>query len=156
MPDTITALGGLPRIVRIRAHEAFLMILCVLAGVGGILDPAANTLNALLPAWFLWIWNVGLIVGALLALAGMWIHSPTGPLIERAALGLLNGISVTYACVVIYATGVRGLEASIAVILFVAFNVLRLFQIRVALAAERALLLTMRQFRDPDDSGSQP
>lgn len=156
VPDSIHALDTLPRIVRIRAHEAFLMLLCLQTGIGGILTPAANNLNALLPLWLQWVWNVGLIVGAVLALAGMWIHSPTGPLLERAALRMLNGLGVTYSSVVMYAAGMNGLAASIAVLMFVAFNVLRLLQIRIALAAERALLLTMRQIRDPDDPGSQP
>lgn len=156
MPDTITELAGLPRIVRIRAHEAFLLILCVLVGIGGIVQPLAASVDVLLPRWFAWIWYVGLIVGALLGLAGMWIHSPTGPLIERAGLRLLNGIGVTYAAVVLYAAGAQGLFTGLSVILFVAFNVLRLVQIRFSLAAERAVLLTMRQINDPDDPGSQP
>lgn len=156
MPDTIPELTTAPRLVRLRAHEAYLLTLCVMAGVGGIINPTTTALNAVLPPWFLWIWYLGLVVGALIGLAGMWIHSPTGPLIERAGLRLLNGLGIAFACVVTYSAGLPGLLSAAAVILFVAFNVLRLVQIRLALAAERALLLTIRQASDPDEPGSQP
>jgi hypothetical protein len=156
MPDSIPELTGLPRFVRMRAHETYLLILCVVAGAGGILAPQANVLNTLLPSWFLWLWNVGLIVGAVIGLCGMLFHSPTGPLIERAGLRLLNGIGLAYAAVVLYAAGVAGLGTGLAVVLFVAFNALRVYQIRIQLAAQRAMLLALREARNPDDPGSQP
>jgi hypothetical protein len=54
--------------------EAFLALLCLMAGVPIVIDPssiAPNSVSRLLPEWLLYVWGSGLVLGGGLSLIGI-------------------------------------------------------------------------------------
>ena len=116
-------------------HEALLLVLTVaFAAQAWASGSEQQTIAATYPPWAQAIWYGGLILGALVALAGIIWHGHTGLLIERAALLGLAGVCVSYGLAFLLHADRADLFHAVYVVVFVgafaAVNVARAAQIR--------------------------
>lgn len=80
------------------AYEVFLLIACILAGVGGILDPHSgpSSIQFTVPIIERYVWYVGLVLGGSIALFGAISRKIFSLYIERVGLVLITGVSIPY------------------------------------------------------------
>lgn len=79
--------------------EFFLMLLALTAGVAGLIQPtqvAPPPGEPILPVWGRIVWYGGLVLGALICMAGLTWPMPHGPRIEQAGLLVLIGSGLSY------------------------------------------------------------
>jgi hypothetical protein len=72
-----------------------------------------------LPLWELYTWDIGLVVGGLVALVGVVMATPASLLLERAGLLVLAGWSGGWAVLIGASIGVR---ATLSVLFVAAFG----------------------------------
>lgn len=111
--------------------ETYLLIACVIAGVGGVIDPMRGSSAALkvMPLWELYGWYSGLVVGGTIALFGVFRRSLISFYIERTGLLLLVGLCALYSLSIILAGGVTLALAALIVVFFAIACVVRVRQI---------------------------
>lgn len=92
-------------------HEVALLLVCLLSGIAGLIAPAhaSSSLLGQLPELWLYAWNVVLIVGSALAVAGVFTQGMVGHLVERAGLFVLLTVLTGYGVALF---GIAGLRAT--------------------------------------------
>lgn len=99
--------------------EIYLLGASILTGAIGLINPRRAGASAVLPLWELYTWDIGLVVGGLVALVGVWMSSPAALLVERAGLSVLAGWSGGWAVLIGASIGVR---ATLSVLFVGAFG----------------------------------
>lgn len=133
-------------------HEVYLLVLTVVfAGIAGASRSEQQTIAATFPAWSQYLWYGGLATGALLALAGIALHTVTGMLIEGAALIGLAGLCSAYGAAFLAYAGRADLFHAVFVVAFVAayagVNLARARQVRREVDTFRAELRRLAAVR---------
>lgn len=67
-----------------------------------------QVITATFPSWSQQLWYGGLLLGALIALIGIALHTVAGLLIERGALFWLSGLCAAYGCAFLASAGRAG------------------------------------------------
>lgn len=125
--------------------EVFLMLLALSAGMAGLIQPtqvAPPPGEPILPTWGRIMWYGGLILGALICMAGLTWPMPQGPRIEQAGLLVLIGSGLSY---VVLALVAAAPTYAITVVVFVAVLVVRIYYLHwepKAIAAAVRLIQT--------------
>lgn len=111
---------------RHRPHEILLLAVQVITGVAySIGAPPPTSMAALMPAWALLVWAVGLAVSGVLGLAGVvW-----SPRVEAAAM-LIGAAALIWYAGALVPFGWRALLAGAISIAWAAANLWRALQIR--------------------------
>lgn len=109
-----------------------MLIACVLAGVGGLVNPgrASNLIRQYFPAWELYVWYGGILVGAVIALGALFMLSTVGYYVERIGLYLLSGLCMSYSVAIAVGGGQWLALGGLSVLAFTAACIVRLVQIR--------------------------
>lgn len=124
--------------------EVFLMLLALMAGLTGLIEPTPVTPapgEPLLPLWGRVIWYGGLVIGSLITLAGLAIPLPHGQKTEQAGLFLLIGSGLSYV-VLTLASGSP--SQAIVVLIFVVTLATRIYYLRWEPAAIAAAVRLIR------------
>ena len=118
---------------RHRPHEVLLLIVSVITGLAYTVGaPPPASVAALLPAWALLVWSVGLAVSGAVGLAGvLW-----SPRVEAAGMLLGTGALLWYS-VAVAPFGWRALFAGLIASGWAAANLWRALQIRNDLKGSR-------------------
>lgn len=116
-------------------HEIYLLVLTVAFATSGVLTQSSGqVITATFPSWGQRLWYGGLIIGALVALAGIVLHSVTGLLVERAALLGLAGLCGAYGLAFLATASRAGLFHAVFVVVLVGayalVNLARAVQVR--------------------------
>lgn len=86
--------------------EVWLLIACVLSGVGGLANPYANrSIGHVLPAWELYGWYGGLALTGGVSLFGAFRRTEAGLTLERGGLIVLAVLAFVYAASLVAAGG---------------------------------------------------
>lgn len=85
------------------APELFLLLLCGFSGATGLLAPRVVATSPLsgLPDIVATAWYAGLWGGATIAIVGIFMSRPLGPLVERAGLLMLTGLALSFSALLI-------------------------------------------------------
>lgn len=114
-------------------EAAFLLALCVLAGIGALVAPATVTPNfeAAMPRWVVTMWGVSLLAGGGIALTGVLWPSPraAGLLVWRAGLLPLFGACVAYPVELLLVGGTAAAERAGTTLVFGAVVLARIVNI---------------------------
>lgn len=114
-------------------HEVFLLVVCFPYGIGGLISGSeSRALETTFPQWAKYLWFVGLIMGSIVGVYGIYRNDITGLLIERMALRELTLLSALYIGVAIFsAPSTVSTALGISILLgFVISNIVRSIQIR--------------------------
>jgi hypothetical protein len=87
-----------------------------------------RNVDSLLPGYG-WVWYIGVLIGAGLALSACFMGIPTCLLIERIGLVLLSALLTGYSIVAIIVLGLVGFSGAFFLLMFSAAGVARIFQI---------------------------
>lgn len=123
--------------------ELFTLALCAFVGLPLLLDEARpGSVAELLPDWASDIWGAMLVLGAIVALAGIyWRNRVTGIVLEQVGLAAVGGGAIFYAMVVYVGIGTRGLYAIIFIFGFGISCIWRYFQLARYLGTLRAVVV---------------
>lgn len=123
-------------------HEAYLLMLSVLYGVGGLVSgQSSKAIDATFPAWGALGWYIGLITGAALGLAGIILETSsvdqepppptmlvkrlrrwrTGLILERSSMRLLVGLCTAYVLGALATSSITQVTAAFGASLVAAF-----------------------------------
>ncbi len=102
-----------------QGFELMLLLLCVGAGARGLWNAEAltSTLDRSLPPWGRAVWYGGLLAGGMIAIIGIAMARPFGPLVERAGLIILTGSCLSYVALAL-AHGWAGLQQVLLILVF--------------------------------------
>jgi hypothetical protein len=126
-------------------HEVYLLVLTVaFAAMAWATGSQEQTIAGTFPAWSQQLWYGGLVVGAVVGLLGIALHTLTGMLIERAALLGLSGLCAAYGAAFLAHASRADLFHAVFVVVFVAayavVNLARACQVRREINQVRAQL----------------
>lgn len=78
--------------------HVLLLVACVLAGAGGLIDPGrgSTVIRQYFAEWQLYVWYGGVFAGAVIALGALFIGTVIGYYVERIGLYLLAGLCLSY------------------------------------------------------------
>jgi hypothetical protein len=112
--------------------ELFFLIVCVLSGGNGLVNPhgGSSVVNAFLPGWEVVLWYSGLAVGGIVGLLGVLAAGVVSLLVERVALVLLAGLTLTYSAALLVQVGERGVFVALIVASFTAGCIARIMMIQ--------------------------
>jgi hypothetical protein len=87
-----------------------------------------SAFNQLIPG-YTWVWTIGVLAGASLALVAVIVKTPTCLLLERAGLCLLAALFLAYGVVSILLFGVVGFSGANLLLAFGLAAIFRIFQL---------------------------
>jgi hypothetical protein len=122
--------------------EAYLLVACVLTGVVGFVAPAtrARSIVTTFPGWAQTAWYAGLLLGGIVAIAGITVGSILGSLVERAAMLTLAGMCLSFGVASIAYAGPPAITGAMMLLAFAGACVVRACQITGDLTALRTEL----------------
>lgn len=124
-------------------HEVLFLVAAVIAGIGGTLHPPAQSIaHALMPAGMARVWYALLIVGAVIALAGIASSGRHlgGLLVERVGMLLVGGLCCAYGGVTLVFSESAALVGGAVLLAFGLASLVRARQIRRDLQRLRVTL----------------
>lgn len=89
--------------------QIWVLAACALSGFSTVFNLGSpKTLDDLLPAFWVTIWGITLMIGGTAGLVAAWLPDAiTGRLLERLALAGIGGMAVVYAGVILQQVGYR-------------------------------------------------
>jgi len=133
----IWLLHRIPTAILVAPERVAIKAACALIGLTAIVAVRPSSLNALLPAWSVYVWGTTWLLGGLAGLTGYWRSSRE---IERAGHWLIIGGAIVYAVAVAYVLGPSG-YATVVLVAFIALCSL----VRLLVAAGARLSRKRRQ-----------
>ncbi len=91
-------------------YGVVLMIACVVSGIAGLIPHEARGFIDQLDPGYSITWHIGLLVGAAVALTGMFLRLPTSLLVERAGAFLLAMLMCAYGSAIYFLVGWGGVR----------------------------------------------
>lgn len=96
--------------------QTYMLVLCLISGIPLMFgQPASATLDALLPTWAVYMWGIGLTLGAVISLIGTYMPRrdyATALTIERIGLIMVGFAGVGYAVLVLVYAGIHNTVAA--------------------------------------------
>lgn len=122
---------------KLRPHEILLLAVSLATGLAYTIGaPAPTSVAALLPAWAVLVWAVGLAISGALGLAAVVAHRRWSLQVEQASM-LLGAAALVWYSAAAGQFGWRGLSAATVYAAWAAANVARAVQIRADLKSAR-------------------
>lgn len=124
------------------SFELYLLFLCVLGGLIGLVAPAtrARSTVAAFPPWAQVVWYFGLVSSGLIGMVGVVRGGILGSLVERSAMVSLAGLCASFGTASIAYAGLPAIPAVIMILGLALPCIVRAGQITADLAAVRAEL----------------
>lgn len=123
-----------------------LMLVCVLVGGLGVTGHSQSSTAALLTAVDMRVWYLGLLIGGLIALAGMvWRDPITGMLIERVGQFVLAALMFAHGVALLLLAQWTGFTSAVGVLVFASACSARVIQIHIVARRIRAAVKVIEQ-----------
>ena len=116
-------LHRIPTAILVAPERVALKSACALIGFTAIVAVRPSSLNALLPAWSVYVWGATWLLGGLAGLTGYWRSSRE---IERAGHWLIIAGALEYAVAVAVVVGAPGYATVILIAVLAACSGIRL------------------------------
>lgn len=138
-------------------YQVYLLVLTmVFVGGSWVTGSAGQVITATFPSWSQYLWYGGLLLGAVVALVGIALHSVTGLLIERGALFWLAGLCAAYGCAFLAFAERADIFHAVFVVTFVLtfalVNLVRAWQVRRDVDAILAQLRYLQSSETPTEA----
>jgi hypothetical protein len=118
-----------------RPHEMGLFYVCLVGGLLGVIsgNETSGVVAQVLPGPWSMAWYIGMAVGAVMAILGVYHHTARGLHLERAGLLALSGWLLCFPVVGFATVGQMAANVSLFVGVFGLANLIRAFRISVDL-----------------------